>query len=379
MRKTFALLFATFAMMALLAGIISAAPASLTQKPFGHAPDGKLVTLYTLTNSQGMEVRIMNYGGIIQSLKVPDRTGKMDDVVLGYDSLGKYVKASPYFGALVGRYANRIALGQFVLDGVSYSLAVNNGPNSLHGGLKGFDKKVWTSTPMAVPNGVSLTLKYFSKDGEENYPGNLSVKVVYTLTNDNALKIDYTARTDKDTVLNLTNHSYFNLNGAGNGNILGHYMMLNAPQYTPVDKTLIPIGQIRSVSGGPFDFRHATRIGARIKQDNQQLKFANGYDQNFVLAPHGNSLILAARAYSPQSGRVLTVYTTQPGIQFYSGNFLDGTNIGKGGKPYKFRYGFALETQHFPDSPNQPQFPTTELKPGQVYHQVTIDKFSVQK
>jgi len=363
--------------------VVAATPAAsaqgrITSQSFGTAPDGKAATLYTLTNSRGVEAAITNYGGIVVSLKVPDRQGRLGDVALGYDDLAAYVKSSPYFGALIGRYGNRIANGKFKLNGVTYTLAKNNGPNHLHGGIKGFDKKVWQATPIRRRGAVGVALRYLSPNGEEGYPGNLTTKVVYLLTDRNELRIDYTAVTDKTTVLNLTHHSYFNLAGAGNGDILGHRMMINANRFTPVNSNLIPTGELRSVRGTPFDFRRPTAIGARINQNDQQLKFGKGYDHNYVLNRRGTAASLAARVSEPKSGRVMEVYTTEPGMQLYTGNFLDGTNIGKGGKPYKFRYGFCLETQHFPDSPNRPRFPTTTLRPGRVYRQTTIYKFSAR-
>jgi aldose 1-epimerase len=302
----------------------------------------------------------------------------MADVVLGFDHLDDYLGNDPFFGALVGRYANRIDKARFTLDGVEYKLAKNDGENSLHGGLKGFDKKAWKAREPSKDH-PALELTYLSKDGEEGYPGNLNVKVVYTLTDSNELRIDYTATTDKNTVLNLTNHSYFNLAGQGSGDVLKHVLMINADRFTPIDAALTPTGELRSVAGTPLDFRKPTAIGARIDDDNEQLKFGKGYDHNFVLNHKGNDLTLAARVTEPQSGRVLEVLTTQPGVQLYTGNFLDGTIHGKGGKVYGRRSAFCLETQHFPDSPNQPKFPSTELKPGQTYHQTTIYKFSVAK
>ena len=331
--------------------------------------------LYTLTNRSGMEVRITNYGGRVVSILVPDRHGKMADVVLGFDNLDGYLGNNPFFGALVGRYANRIAKARFELNGVEYRLAQNDGPNSLHGGVKGFDKRLWTAHSSSQ-NPPALELTYVSADGEEGYPGQLTSKVTYTLTDTNELKIDYAATTDKDTVLNLTNHSYFNLVGEGYGDILKHEIQINADRFTPVNDTLIPTGELRKVEGTPFDFRKATAIGARIDADDEQIKFGRGYDHDFVLNRAGHSLTLAARVTDPGSGRVLEVLTTQPGIQFYTGNFLDGKVRGKGGKAYPHRSAFCLETQHFPDSPNQPKFPTTELKPGQTYHQTTVYKFS---
>ena len=345
---------------------------------FGKMPDGQIIDLYRLTNRSGMNVAITNYGARIVSIDVPDRNGKMADVVLGFDNLAGYLSNNPYFGAIVGRYGNRIGGAKFTLDGKLYHLAANDGPNSLHGGLKGFDKVVWKGREIPGDH-PALELTYLSKDGEEGYPGDLSVKVVYTLMADDALRIDYTATTDKDTVLNLTNHSYFNLSGQGNGSILNTVMMINADEFTPVGPTLIPTGELRSVAGTPFDFRKPTPIGARINEDNEQLKFAKGYDQNFVLNRKGPGLMLAAKAVDPESGRVLEVLTTQPGIQFYTGNFLDGTIHGKGGKIYGRRSAFCLETQHFPDSPNKPNFPSTELKPGQKYHEVTEFKFSIAR
>jgi aldose 1-epimerase len=342
---------------------------------FGKMPDGQEVHLYTLTNSNGMQVAITNYGARIVSILVPDRNGKMADVVLGFDNLPDYIKYNTYFGALVGRYANRIGGAKFTLDGTVYHLPVNNGPNSLHGGVKGFDKRFWTAKEIqgAEP---SLEMTYLSKDGEEGYPGNLQAKVVYTLTKENSIKIDYSATTDKDTVINLTNHSYFNLAGEGNGDILKQVMMINSSKITPVDATLIPTGKFMDVSGTPFDFRKPTPIGARINEDNQQLKNGKGYDINYILDRKGSGLELAARAYDPESGRELEVYTTEPGIQFYSGNFLDGSIPGKGGTAYGTRSAFCLETQHYPDSPNHPDFPSTELKPGQTFHEVTVFKFT---
>lgn len=351
------------------------AHAGIQRSRFGNMADGQAIDLYTLTNLHGMQVGITNYGGRVVSIQVPDRSGQMADVVLGFDDLQGYLGDNPFFGAIVGRYANRIAKGRFTLDGVEYKLPVNDGPNSLHGGLKGFDKRVWTAQEITTPQ-PALELTYLSKDGEEGYPGDLNVKVVYTLTDDNELKIDYSATTDKDTVLNLTNHSYFNLAGAGNGDILKQVIMINADRFTPVDATLIPTGELREVAGTPFDFRQPTAIGARINADDQQLKFGKGYDHNFVLNREGSGLVLAARVTDPESGRVLEVLTTQPGLQFYTGNFLDGTIHGKGGKVYGHRSAFCLETQHFPDSPNHPSFPSTELKPGETYHEVTVFKFS---
>jgi len=350
----------------------------IEKQAWGKAPDGAAVDLYTLTNDRGMQVKITNWGGIVTSILVPDRQGQLADVALGFETLDPYLQRHPFFGALAGRYANRIGKGRFTLNGQTYTLARNNGENSLHGGLKGFDKAVWKARE--IPPG-GLELSYLSKDGEEGYPGNLSATVVYTLTDDNELKIDYTATTDKETVVNLTNHSYFNLAGAGTGDILKHEVMLNADRFTPVDAGLIPTGELASVKGTPFDFTQPTAIGARIEEKHEQIVRGKGYDHNFVLnkgTGGAGSLSLAARVTEPTSGRVLEVYTTQPGVQFYTGNFLDGTLTGKGGKTYQRRAGFCLETQHFPDSPNKPNFPSTALKPGEKYHEVTSFKFSAK-
>jgi aldose 1-epimerase len=349
----------------------------IRQQPFGQTKDGTTVNLFTLRNNKGAEVGICNYGGLVIFLKVPDRSGHFGDVVLGYDDLADYIKDSPYFGALIGRYGNRIAKGKFTLNGKEYTLAVNNGPNALHGGLKGFDKVVWEPRLLASPEGPALELRYTSKDGEEGYPGTLSVTVVYTLTEDNALQIEYTATTDKDTVVNLTHHSYFNL--AGRGDILNHQVMIPADRFTPVDSTLIPTGELKAVDGTPFDFRTPTAIGARINQEDEQLKFGKGYDHNWVINKPPGQLGLMARVYEPTTGRVLEVWSTEPGLQFYSGNFLDGSLTGKGGWVYQFRNGFCMEPQHYPDSPNQPNFPSVVLKPGQVYQNTIIYKFSVKK
>ena len=346
-------------------------------KPFGQTPDGTPVSLYTLRNSKGAEAGICSYGGLVIFLKVPDRKGHLGDVVLGYDNLDGYLKDTPYFGALIGRYGNRIAKGKFTLDGTEYTLAINNDPNALHGGLKGFDKVVWEPRILASLEGPALELKYVSKDGEEGYPGNLSVTAVYTLTDDNALKVEFMATTDKDTILNLTHHSYFNL--AGKGDILNHQLMMPAERFTPVDSTLIPTGELKPVAGTPFDFRTPTAIGARINQDDEQLKFGKGYDHNWVFDKPIGQLALMARVYEPTTGRVLEVWSTEPGLQFYSGNFLNGTIKGKGGWVYQFRNGFCMEPQHYPDSPNHSNFPSVVLKPGEVYKNTIIYKFLVQK
>jgi len=355
------------------------AKSTMKKQPFGKTSDGQEVDLYTLTNKKGMEVAITNFGGIIVSLKAADRHGKLDDVVLGYDSLDGYLTNKAFFGALIGRYGNRIAHGKFALNGSTYTLPKNDGDNTLHGGPEGFNKRVWTAKDVSGAKGQALELSYLSKDGEEGFPGNVSAKVVYTLTDQNEVTIAYSATTDKETVLNLTNHSYFNLAGQGTGDILGHQLMIRGDHITAVDDTLIPTGELRPVKDTPFDFTHATAIGARINQDDPQIKVGKGYDHNWVLNSHGaHSPVLAAEAYEPNSGRVLQVLTVEPGVQFYSGNFLDGTITGKGGKVYKHRYGFCLETQHFPDSPNHPKFPSTTLKPGQTYSTTTIFKFSTR-
>jgi aldose 1-epimerase len=350
---------------------------TMTKQLFGKTEDGQAVELYTLTNKNGVEVSITNYGGIVVSLKVPGRDGKFEDVVLGFDNLAGYTGEHPYFGVIVGRYANRIGKGRFTLNGVEYTLARNNGDNHLHGGIRGFDKAVWKARDVSTAEAQSLELTYLSKDGEEGYPGSLSVVVVYTLDDRNELRIDYSATTDKDTVINLSNHSYFNLAGQGEGDILGHELALYADKFTPIDAGLIPTGELRSVEGTPFDFLKPETIGARINQDDEQLKFGLGYDHNFVLSSGGGTLAPAARVHEPKSGRVLEVSTTEPGIQFYSGNFLDGSIRGKGGKVYGLRSAFCLETQHFPDSPNKPEFPSTVLKAGARFQSATVYRFSV--
>ncbi len=346
---------------------------------FGKMPDGTPVDIYTLRNSKGSEARIMTYGGIVVSLKVPDRDGKMGDVVWGFDNLQGYLSKPPppYFGALIGRYGNRIAKAKFTLDGKTYNLPANDGQNSLHGGTNGFDKVVWTAVSSVGSKGPSLQLSYLSKDGDQGYPGNLKVTATYTLTEDNALELQFTATTDKDTVVNLTHHSYFNL--AGSGDILNHTVMMPADTFTPVDSTLIPTGELRPVKGTPFDFNTATAIGARINQNDEQLGFGKGYDHNWVIKKPLGKLGLMAKVYEPTTGRVMEVLSDEPGLQFYSGNFLDGTLTGKGGQVYKLRSAFCMEPQHYPDSPNHPQFPSTVLKPGQTFHNTIIYKFSVQK
>lgn len=353
---------------------------TVTKSHFGAMPGGAAVDAYTLTNARGMTVRVLTYGGIIQSLVVPDATGSMGDVVLGFDSLDGYLTSSPYFGAIVGRYANRIAAGRFTLDGTTYHLAVNNGPNALHGGVRGFDKVIWDAEPFQRGDSVGVVLRHTSPDGDEGYPGTLRATVTYTLTSRNELLVDYDATTDRATPLNLSQHSYFNLAGAGVGDVLGHVLTIDADRYTPVDSTLIPTGELAPLAGTPFDFRVATAIGARIGQDDAQLRFAGGYDHNFVLnRAGGTGLLHAARVVDPRSGRTLDIYTDQPGLQFYSGNFLDGTIIGKGGHRYAHRGGLCLETQHFPDSPNHPQFPSAVLRPGQHFTSRTRFAFGVAR
>jgi aldose 1-epimerase len=344
---------------------------------FGTTADGKAVDIYTLTNAHGIEVRVMTYGGIVVSVKTPDRTGRLGDIVLGFDTLPPYLAKMPYFGALVGRYGNRIGNAKFTLDGKEYTLAANNGPNALHGGLKGFDKVVWQAEPFEKAGAAGVILKYTSVDGEEGYPGTLHVTVTYTLDDKNEFSIDYRATTDKATPVNLTNHSYFNLSGEGSGDILGTELTLNADHFTPVDSTLIPTGKIASVQGTPFDFTKPTAIGARINNNDEQLGFGGGYDHNFVINRKGPGLEMAARAYDPTSGRVLEVDTTEPGVQFYTGNHLESVH-GKLGHIYNARAAFCLETQHYPDSPNKPDFPSTILRPGQTYHTTTVWKFSTK-
>lgn len=349
--------------------------AGIEKTAFGSLPDGRAVELFTLKNEKGMVVKITNFGGTITSWTAPDRNGKYEDITLGCDSLAGYLKGTPFFGAIIGRYGNRIAKGKFSLDGQQFSLATNNIGNHLHGGVVGFDKVLWTAEPVLGDEPV-LKLKYLSRDGEEGYPGNLQVEVVYTLQKDNALRMDYTATTDRKTICNLTNHAYFNLAGAGRGDILGHELVLNAAHFLPVDSTLIPTGELRPVAETVFDFSKATAIGLRISEKSDpQIRFGGGYDHCWVLSDTSKNLKLAAVLTEPTSGRRMEVLTSEPAIQFYSGNFLDGKIIGKGGLPYQHRSGLCLETQHYPDSPNQPKFPTTVLMPGQVYRTSTVYKF----
>lgn len=382
--KGISLIVSVAVLVALALSLVLPGPAALRaegkieKKPYGTTADGVAVEEYTLTNANGMEVKVITYGGIITSIKVPDRYGNMANVALGFDNLKDYETKNPYFGCITGRYANRIAKGKFTLDGVEYTLAINNPPNALHGGLKGFDKQVWKAKEITSAEGVGLELSYLSPDGEEGYPGNLDVKVVYLLTDNNEIRMDYTATTDKPTVVNLTNHTYFNLSGEGSGTIYDHILMINADRYTPDDETLIPTGELAPVEGTPFDFRVPKAIGPGQRSNHPQIVIGRGYDHNWVLnrpSFEDKSLIIAARLYDPASGRVLEVWTTEPGIQFYAGNFLDGTLYGPSGRSYRQSDGLALETQHFPDSPNKPNFPSTVLRPGETYQ--TTDRKSV--
>ena len=350
--------------------------ASMKKQSFGQTADGEPIDVYKLTNRNGIEMQVLSYGGIVMSLKTPDRTGKLSDIVLGFDHIDDYLNHNPYFGALIGRYGNRIADGKFSLQGHDFQLTRNNGDNHLHGGWRGFDKVIWTVQQTGSLTGVSLAMSYISKDGEEGYPGNLMINVVYTLTDEDEWQIDYRAATDTETIINLTQHSYFNLAGAGN--VLDHELLINAEQFTPVGEGLIPTGELREVKGTSMDFTHPTTIGAQINKPDEQLRIAGGYDHNWVLRKSRDGKRLAATVFEPQSGRELEIYTTEPGLQFYSGNFLDGSLIGKGGKRYDKHAGFCLETQHFPDSPNHANFPATTLQPGEIYRTTTVYKFLVQ-
>lgn len=345
---------------------------------YGTVPGVGHADVFSLTNAHGMEAQITTYGGIVTALRVPDASGKLTDVVLGYPGIEGYLDNNPYFGCLVGRFGNRIAKGKFTLDGKDYELAVNNGPNHLHGGVKGFNKVIWKATPVRRDDAIGLKLTYVSPDREEGYPGELTTTVHYWLTNANELEIVYEAETTRATPVNLTHHGYFNLDGQGEGDILDHLMMINAARYTPVDDTLIPTGELAPVAGTPLDFTQPVPIGERINAEHEQLKRGSGYDHNYVLNSQDGSLALAARVVAPESGRVMEVYTTEPGVQFYSGNFLDGTITGKQGKVYQKRFGFCLETQHYPDSPNQPDFPSCILKPGEKYYQKTVYRFTTE-
>ena len=353
-----------------------AKPMTVAKKAFGEMPDGSKVSEYVLTNAHGMQVSLLDYGATVKDIMVPDRNGAYANVSLGFGNLEDYREKSPYFGCTAGRYANRIAKGSFTLDGKEFKLATNNGPNHLHGGERGFDKHVWSTRVSDTKTAVTFTRR--SPDGEEGYPGNLDVTVWYRLTNDNALKIDYLATTDKATPVNLTNHSYFNLKGEGNGDILNHVLMFNAANYTPVNAGLIPTGDIAPVKGTPFDFTTPRAIGERVSNTHEQMAFGGGYDHNWVLDNQDGDLGLAATVFEPTSGRFMEVWTEEPGMQFYCGNFLNGSNIGKSGKAYNYRNGFCLETQHYPDSPNQPDFPSIILKPGEEYSTTTIYRFGTR-
>ncbi|MBL7134858.1 MAG: galactose mutarotase [Phycisphaerae bacterium] len=348
----------------------------VSSKPFGVTGDGEQVELFTLTNARGHAVRITNYGAIVTHLEVPDRDGEVADVVLGFDTLDEYLASHPYFGAVVGRLGNRLAGGKFTLDGLEYTIAQNDGPNSLHGGLKGFDKVLWQAEPRETPDGPALVLSYVSADGEEGYPGELSVRVTYTWTNRDVFRVEYQAETTKPTVLNVTQHSYFNLAGAGAGDVLGHELQIFGDRFTPIDETLIPTGELRGVAGTPLDFRTPHVFGERIGADDEQLANGGGYDHNYVLNSADGSLARAVRVVEPTTGRAMEVWTTEPGVQLYSGNFLDSANVGKSGKTYHKHYGFCLETQHFPDSPNHPEFPSVVLRPGQTWRTTTEFRFS---
>jgi aldose 1-epimerase len=368
---------AALCLLVCIGGAAAQRRGGVSREDFGKTPDGRAVSLYTLSNRSGAEARVSTYGGAIVSLTMPDRRGRFADVVLGFDDLEGYLAQDFYIGVLVGRYANRIGGARFTLGGVEYKLAANNGPHNLHGGLKGFDKVVWQARPLPRRGGAALELTYLSPDGEEGFPGNLSVRVVYTLTDRNELRVDYYATTDKDTIVNLTQHSYFNLAGEGVGDILDHRLMINASHFTPTDSTSIPTGQLRAVRGTPLDFSRPTRIGARINADDEQLKYGNGYDHNFVVSGRAGVLRKAAEVSEPTTGRVMEVWTTEPGMQFYTGNYL-AVERGKGGKPYPRRTGFCLETQHYPDSPNKPHFPSTTLRKGSRYRTTTVYKFSAR-
>jgi aldose 1-epimerase len=349
---------------------------SVTRRAFGAIPGGATIDLYTLANRRGVEAAVMTYGGILVSLRTPDRDGRLGEIALGFDSLAPYLAGHPYFGALVGRYANRIAGGAFRLGGVAYALACNDGPNHLHGGVRGFDKAIWRARARASDTEAGVELRHVSPDGEEGYPGALDVTVSYTLTDANELRLDYAATTDRETIVNLSNHTYFNLAGAGD--VLGHELRLDAGRFLPVDATSIPTGELRPVQGTPMDFTAPTAIGARFGADDEQLRLAHGgYDHCWVLDAGGGALALAARVVEPTSGRALDVLTTQPGLQFYTGNFLDGSIVGRDGARYVKHAGFCLETQHFPDSPNRPAFPSTVLRPGETYRQTTVLRFGV--
>jgi aldose 1-epimerase len=369
-----------FAITATLAGAVTGtanAAATLDRALYGTTQSGQPVEIFTLTNEHGLHMRFLSYGGVITEIVVPDRVGQLSNVVLGLRNLRDYETLSAHYGAITGRYANRIGNAQFTLNGQTYHLIANNGANSLHGGPNALDKQVWTVSPASVLNGVAATLTYVSKDGEQNFPGTLTTHVTYTLTNDNELRIDYQATTDKDTVVNFTNHSYFNLAGNGSGSVEHQMLLINAERYTPTGPDQIPTGEVAAVEGTPFDFRQMMPIGARLHSANQQMVYAHGYDHNFVLnRKAGEGITFAARAYDPRSGRVLDCFTTEPGLQIYTSNYLNGSVVGSSGTTYRQTEGFTLETQHFPDSPNKPSFPSTELKPGQEFRSSTMFRFA---
>ncbi len=355
----------------------AASAATLDRAPYGTTQDGRAVDIYTMINDHGVRVRFLSYGGVITEIVVPDRTGRLDNIVLGLSNLHDYETRSAHFGSITGRFANRIAHAQFTLDGQTYHLIANNGTNTLHGGPNALDKQVWDVAQTQVQNGVAATLSYVSKDGDQGFPGTLTTHVTYTLTNDNALRIDYVATTDKDTVINFTNHSYFNLAGNGSGSVADQMLLVNAERYTPAGPDQIPTGEIAPVEGTPFDFRQMMPIGARLNSPFQQMVYAHGYDHNFVLnKPAGNAIGFAARGYDPRTGRVIDCLTTEPAVQVYTANGLNGSLVGSSGTTYRQTEAFTLETQHFPDSPNQPGFPSTILKPGQQFHSTTIYRFA---
>jgi aldose 1-epimerase len=370
-----------FAIAAALAAVMTSrtanAAATLDHAPYGTTQDGQAVDIYTMTNEHGLHVRFLSYGGVITEINVPNRAGRLDDIVLGLGTLREYETLPGHFGAITGRYANRIGGAQFTLNGQTYHLIANNGPNTLHGGPNALDHRVWTVSPLTTPNGVAATLSYASPDGDQNFPGTLTTQVTYTLTNDDVLQIVYVASTDKDTVINFTNHSYFNLAGNGSGSITDQLLLVNADRYTPTGPDQIPTGEIAPVEGTPLDFRQMIPIGARLHSAFQQMVYARGYDHNFVLnKPTGGAMTFAARAYDPRSGRLIDCFTTEPGVQVYTSNGMNGSIVGSSGTTYRQTEGFTLETQHFPDSPNKPNFPSTELKPGQEFRSTTIFRFA---
>jgi aldose 1-epimerase len=362
---------------AAVAGSSANAAATLDRAPYGTTQDGQAVEIYTMTNDHGLRIRFLSYGGVITEIDVPDRTGRLDDIVLGLRTLREYETLPGHFGAITGRYANRIGGAQFTLNGQTYHLIANNGPNTLHGGPNALDHRVWTVSPLTTPDGVAATLNYVSPDGDQNFPGTLTTRVTYTLTKDDVLQIVYVASTDKDTVINFTNHSYFNLVGNGSGSVADQLLLVNADRYTPAGPDQIPTGEIAPVEGTPLDFRQMTPIGARLHSAFQQMVYAHGYDHNFVLnKPSGGGMTFAARAYDPRSGRIIDCFTTEPGVQVYTSNGMNGSVVGSSGTTYRQTEGFTLETQHFPDSPNKPSFPTTELKPGEEFRSTTIFRFA---